>query len=101
MPCPSIYPTQPTQGGDAQQRVLNAQAGDFAKAALVMAGSDPMAQVTFVLRRILQRAPTQSEIDRGLKFLATTQQNEKVSAEEALRQFCLLALNLNEFVYLE
>jgi hypothetical protein len=34
-------------------------------------------------------------------FLARTRQSESASAEEALRQFCLLALNLSEFVYLE
>jgi len=26
---------------------------------------------------------------------------EKMSADSALRQFCLLALNLNEFLYLD
>lgn len=102
-PCPVRFTTtQPTQAlGMINSEFLNAQAGVFAKAAIAKAGSDAAAQVAFVLRRVLQRDPTQHEIDRGLKFLQTKQQNESASADEALRQFCLLALNLNEFVYLE
>ncbi len=102
-PCPVRFSTtQPTQAlGMLNSEFMNAQADMFAKAAQAKAGSDASAQVAFVLRRVLQRAPTESEIDRGLKFLRTTQQNRSASADEALRQFCLLALNLNEFVYLD
>jgi hypothetical protein len=73
----------------------------FARLAIEKTGSEPTARVAFILRRVLQRVPTEAEIERGVKFLATSQEGEKMTAEEALRRFCLLALNLNEFVYLE
>jgi mono/diheme cytochrome c family protein len=102
-PCPVRFTTtQPTQAlGMLNSEFLNSQAGVFARMAVEKTGSDPAARVTFVLSRVLQRSPSRGEIERGVKFVATTQQAENASAEEALRQFCLLALNLNEFVYLE
>ena len=102
-PCPLRFTTtQPTQAlGMINSEFLNTQAGVFAQAARAQAGGDASAQIAFVLCRVLQRAPTQPEIDRGLKFLQTTKASEKTSADEALRRFCLLALNLNGFVYLE
>jgi hypothetical protein len=80
---------------------VNQQAKLFAEAAKKASGDDAAEQVAFVLRRVSQREPKQSEIDRGVNFIATVQEREKASADEALRQFCLLSLNLNEFVYLE
>jgi hypothetical protein len=102
-PCPVRFATtQSTQAlGMLNSEFLNSQAAVFAKHATAQVGGDPAAQVTFVLRRVLQREPTKAEFDRGLNFLTTTQQADTASPGEALRQFCLLALNLNEFVYLE
>jgi hypothetical protein len=102
-PCPVRFATtQPTQAlGMFNSEFLNSQAGMFAKNAIASAGNDPVAQVKFVLARVLQRPPAPAEIDRGLQFLAKSQQAERATADESLRQFCLLALNLNEFVYLE
>jgi hypothetical protein len=101
-PCPVRFTTtQPTQAlGMLNSEFLNAQAGVLAKQTMANVGSDPRTQVAFVLRRVLQRQTTQEEINRGVQFLATAQAADKASAEEALRQFCLLSLNLNEFVYL-
>ena len=48
-----------------------------------------------------QRTPTRAEIDRGVQFMAALQSEDKLPADEALRRFCLLALNLNEFVYVD
>jgi mono/diheme cytochrome c family protein len=102
-PCPVRFTTtQPTQAlGMINSEFVNQQAKLFADAAKKAAGDDAAKQVAFVLRRVSQREPKQAEIDRGLKFIATVQENDKASADEALRQFCLLSLNLNEFVYLE
>ena len=76
-PCPVRFTTtQPTQApGHAQQRVLsNSQAAKSSPRRLTeKAGADRDRQVTFVLRRVLQRTPTTAEIDRGLQFLALTQ----------------------------
>jgi mono/diheme cytochrome c family protein len=102
-PCPVRFTTtQPTQAlGMLNSEFLNLQAAVFAKTTLAKAGSDPAAQVRFILQRVLQRTPTETEITRGVTFLAAAQNSEKASAEESLRRFCLLALNLNEFIYLE
>ncbi|MEX2174908.1 MAG: PSD1 and planctomycete cytochrome C domain-containing protein [Pirellulaceae bacterium] len=107
-PCPVRFSTtQPTQAlGMLNSEFLNSQAEMFAAHVLAEASSDsaqdsPASQVRLVLRRVLQRIPTQAEIDRGITFMKTTQAAEGASTKEALRQFCLLALNLNEFVYLE
>ena len=64
-------------------------------------GTGAAACVQAVLTGVLQRTPTEREIARGMKFLDDNIQQEKVSADEALRRFCLLAINLNEFVYLD
>jgi hypothetical protein len=102
-PCPVRFTTtQPTQAlGMLNSTFLNEQAGAFAKLAKGQAGDDPAAQVRFVLQRALQREPSTAEIDRGVKFLDQTRQADKASADEALRLYCLLALNLNEFVFVE
>ena len=102
-PCPVRFTTtQPTQAlGMINSSFLASQAGLFAKLAAEKAGREPAAKVAFVLRRVTQREPTKAEIDRGLQFLAAAQREDKLAGEEALRQFCLLALNLNEFVFLE
>jgi cytochrome c553 len=94
--------TQPTQALIMiNGKFMNDQAGLFA-ASLVKAGAtEPAAQIALALRRATQRTPTASEVQRGVKFLADMQEKEKLPAGEALRRFCLLALNLNEMVYVD
>ncbi len=79
----------------------NEQAAVFARNLRREAGTDATACARAGLTRVLQRSPTEREIARGVKFLEDNLQQEKVSADEALRRFCLLAINLNEFVYLD
>ena len=101
--CPVRFvTTQPTQALSTLNSVfINEQARIFAKATAYDAGDDPDAQVKSVLWRVLQREPSQKEIVRGVDYLARTQKKFGVSKQESLRRFCLIALNLNEFVYLE
>ena len=73
----------------------------FAKNVQAAAGDDSAAQVRLVLWRTMQREPIARDIDRGLRFLAIMRKDLGMSAEEALRSFCLLALNLNEFIFLD
>lgn len=58
-------------------------------------------QVKFGLRMVLCREPNLSETQRALQFINELQDYEKLSPEVALNRFALMALNLNEFVYLE
>lgn len=59
-------------------------------------------QVAEVLQRVLQRQPTAAELERGQRLIASLQAaDESVTPRQALKYFCLLAINLNEFVYID
>ena len=49
----------------------------------------------------MQREPTSTEIARGVNYMAGLQAENHVSADNALASFCIIALNLNEFAYLD
>jgi hypothetical protein len=102
-PCPVRFTTtQPTQAlGMINGAFTNEQAKVFAQSVHQEAGGQDAAQVRFALRRVMQREPTQAEIQRGVSFLSELRNKDHLAPEEALRRFCLLALNLNEFVYLD
>ena len=102
-PCPVRFTTtQPAQAlALINSTFANEQAAIFAQSVRRRTGTDAAACVQAVLTRVQQRTPTEREIARGMKFLDDNIQQEKVSADEALRRFCLLAINLNEFVYLD
>jgi mono/diheme cytochrome c family protein len=101
--CPVRFTTtQPTQAlGMINSEFVNRQAGLFAESIAKDAGGDVAAQVRLALRRATQRMPTPSEVERGVRFVAALRAEDQLSADEALRRFCLLALNLNEFVYVD
>lgn len=101
-PCPVRFvTTQPTQAiGMINSKFTNDQADHLAK--LVSSKhNEPESQVAAVLRRVLQREPDEREVDRGLALLNDPALTKSGSQEDALRIFCVLALNLNEFVYLQ
>ncbi len=58
-------------------------------------------QITLGLRLATQREPQAIEIRRGSTFVADLQNKEGLNAQDALKFFCLMTLNLNEFVYLD
>lgn len=100
--CPARFATtQPTQAlGMLNSEFLNRQARVFADDMSNRAG-DTAARVRLVLERTLQRPPHEREIDRGVELIESLQRDHGQSAEQALKNFCLLALNLNEFIYLD
>jgi len=101
-PCPQRFTTtQPSQAlalinGD----FANEQAALFAKSVQSAVGDDSRKQVSTVLGRVYQRSPSSAEVERGLKFLEESVRQDGLTKEEALRRFCLVALNLNEFLFL-
>lgn len=101
--CPVRFATtQPTQAlGMLNSEWLQDQGRVFARYLPKEAGAEPADQVRLALWRVLQRDPTAAEVDRGVRFLAAAREKEKASAEDALAAFCVLALNLNEFMYLD
>ena len=102
-PCPVRFTTtQPAQAlALINSTFANEQAALFASNLRREAGNDATACVKAGLTRVLQRQPIEREIARGVKFLEDNIRQEKITADEALRRFCLLAINLNEFVYLD
>ncbi len=101
--CPVRFATtQPTQAlGMLNSSFLNEEAEHFAKELKTEAGEETSKQVRLALNRIMQRAPTQQEIDRGLELLKSLETEFNQDKETALKNFCLMALNLNEFLYLD
>lgn len=100
--CPVRFTTtQPTQAlGMLNGDFLNEQARVFADDLRRHASDDPAAQVRLALGRATQREPTAGEVERGVAVMARLRSQYQLAPDEALRSFCLLALNLNEFIYL-
>jgi len=101
--CPVRFATtQPTQALSLlNSEFVNKEARKLAAYLRKNAGDDPKAQATLALWRVLQREPTAKEITRGVTLMQNLQQKDHLSADAALASFCVVALNLNEFMYLE
>ena len=102
-PCAARFATtQPTQAlGMLNGEFLNSQAAVFAHRLRRDAGEDRSAQVKLALRLALGRTPDESSVSRGLAFMKSLETSHQVTPEKSLDYFCLLVLNLNEFVYLD
>lgn len=94
--------TQPTQAlGMLNGDFLNQQAELFATRLRYEAGEDLQRQVKLGLRLATMRPPTEIEIQRGMSLIDTLRTQSGVSEQTAMKYFCLMALNLNELVYLD
>jgi hypothetical protein len=65
------------------------------------AGDDLRKQIQLALYLTTSRRPTAAEVKRGVGLVETLQAEDHISPETALKYFCLMALNLNEMVYLD
>lgn len=101
--CPVRFvTTQPTQAlGMMNSEFVNEQAAIFAKSLREQAGDDVRIAVAIGLARTLQRTPTDQETLRGLELITKLQDKYELSPQDALKQFCVTLLNLNEFMYLD
>jgi hypothetical protein len=101
--CPVRFATtQPTQALTMlNSEFLNEQAAVFAANVRETAGHDPAAQVRMVLSRVTQREPTDEEVERGLNFIRRIETDHELGPEMGLQKLCLLAMNLNEFLYID
>ncbi|WP_010585846.1 DUF1549 domain-containing protein [Schlesneria paludicola] len=94
--------TQPTQAlGMLNGAFLNQEAAEFARRLRTEAGDDVQKQVAIAYRLTLGREPDPSIIEEGLKLIESLKSKHNLTAEKALDQFCLMTLNLNEFIYLD
>ncbi|MFO0527820.1 MAG: PSD1 and planctomycete cytochrome C domain-containing protein, partial [Planctomycetota bacterium] len=101
--CPVRFvTTQPTQALSMLNSDFSLEQAE--KLAELVRGKHPedlAGQVKTVLARITQREPKAEEVARGVKLIERWVSQEQLDPRMALRNFCLLALNLNEFVYLD
>lgn len=94
--------TQPTQAlSMLNGKFLNDEAIELADRLRKEAGADMQKQVANAYRLALAREPSPTQIDRGLQLIELLKSKHKQTPDQALNQFCLFVLNMNEFVYLD
>jgi hypothetical protein len=102
--CPVRFTTTvPTQAlGMLNGEFTNEQAATLADRLSKEAPGNVEKQVTAAIRLTTGRQPTQDEVKADLAFVAKLKAEDKeLSDADALRLYCLMALNTNEFVYLD
>ena len=106
-PCPVRFATtQPTQAlGMMNGEFLQKQARTFAaRVKREVGGPDAdntPAEVRRALEIALTRSVTDAEVARGVALVDTLENQDGVGPTRSLELFCLMVLNLNEFVYLD
>ncbi len=94
--------TQPTQAlGMINGTFLHKQAATLADRLKREAGDDLNGQVRLALRLTTGRQPAEPEIQRGVRLIQSLETQDGLSRDEARRIYALLALNLNEFLFLD
>ena len=94
--------TQPTQAlGMLNSRFFQDQAARLAQRLQEEVGNDLEKQVHRALARVTSRPPTCKEVQRALDLILALERQEGATPAQALQTFCLMALNLNEFLYLD
>jgi hypothetical protein len=101
--CPVRFSTTvPTQALNMLNgKFMNDSAKAFAERIRKEAGDNPTKQITHGLKLILSRTPSDAEVGAALEMVAEIRTSAKLSEKDALDRFALLALNLNEFLYLD
>ncbi|WP_206028488.1 PSD1 and planctomycete cytochrome C domain-containing protein [Thalassoroseus pseudoceratinae] len=101
--CPVRFVTvQPAQALNLLNgEFLNGQAQKFASRVRHQAGDDRSEQVRVALALALSRPPKPEEIEWGVELIEKLDTEQALSEAESLKYFCLVVLNLNEFIYLD
>ena len=101
--CPVRFVTvQPAQALNLLNgEFLNERAQDFAARVRHLAGDDHAEQVRVALELALSRPPQPDEIEWGVELIQELDTDRGLSKTESLKYFCLVVLNLNEFIYLD
>jgi hypothetical protein len=94
--------TQPTQAlGMINGNFLNQQAAALARRIRREADVDLTSQVRLALYLATGRPPNTEEVRRGVGLVEALRDHDGASPDHALNYFCLMVLNLNEFIYLD
>ena len=100
--CPVRFnTTQPTQALHLlNSEFTNDEAEEFAK---VIKGQfeTTKERVREILTRVTQREPNSAEVSQGLELIEQWQKQDGLSDDQALKYFCLVAFNLNEFIFVD
>ena len=80
---------------------LQAQARLLAERLERDAGSDLATQVRLAIKLTTARDAQPEEVERGVAFINTLISRENLSRDQARGFFALLALNMNEFLFLD
>ena len=80
---------------------INEQASEFASRLRREAGADLERQVEKGLSLVMNREPSKPEVGAGIAMIEDMQTSLGLDVRSALERFCLLALNLNEFIFLD
>jgi hypothetical protein len=97
-----VSTTVPTQAlGMLNSQFMTRQAEAFARRLEEERPKDTKAQVTLAIRLTTGRTPKADEVNGDVKFMVTLSAEEGIASEAALRHYCLMILNTNEFVYLD
>lgn len=80
---------------------MQSSAGHLVERVQKVAGEGLEQQVKYALQLTLCRQPDQETVDDSIHLIDRLISEHGVSNDEAFRQFCLMALNLNEFVYVD
>ncbi len=80
---------------------LQTHAAHLAELVKNEAGEDLPTQISHTLRLVLQRDPEAEALVDSLDLVKRYSNKYHLPPDEVLRQFCLMVLNLNEFVYLD
>jgi hypothetical protein len=100
--CPVRFnTTQPTQAlGMLNSEFTNTEAQRMAQNILQSVDvSDVTAQVTEALQRTTQREIAETEVQTGVEFIHRLRSRDGADPQQALARFCLMSINLNEFLF--
>ena len=82
-------------------KFLNDAAETLAKRLQTEKPGDVNGQVRHALELATSRPPTQQDVTEGIAFIKNFQTKSNLDENQSLQRFCLLVLNLNEFVFLD
>ncbi|MEW4567316.1 PSD1 and planctomycete cytochrome C domain-containing protein [Tautonia sp. JC769] len=101
--CPVRFATtQPTQAlSTLNGPLLHEQAQALSDRVRRELGDDREGGIRRVLELVTSRSPSAEEVERGIALLDELRDEHGVDDERAFHLFCLMALNLNEFLYLD
>lgn len=101
--CPVRYVTTvPTQSlGMLNGEFTNGKAQKLAERLRKESPNDLAAQVRNAVKLTTSRTPTDEEVAKDVAFIQSIQKEDNLSEDQAMKMFCLVTINTNEFIYLD